>query len=115
MARWFSGSASSRIGGASGFEALSTAHRAHGDGVRRDWDRLVCAELCDARYGLFGSRDGGNSFEPNQHSGSVAPDHLDHFELLGKVAMDALANGEVVEGVRPFFVANFAKKNCFCT
>ena len=65
----------------------------------------MLAELIGPQYGLFGSRDGGNTVEPNQFSGMVYADHLVHFELLGKVVMVALRNGEVIEGLalsRPF-------------
>ena len=70
-----------------------------GDGLRREWYRLVHDELCGLKHGLFGSRDGNNTVEPNPHSGMIHPDHLVHFELLGKVVMVALRNGEQIDGL----------------
>ena len=82
-----------------GLDVRFVGDAASGDGLRRDWFGLVVRELIDPKCGLFGSRDNNHTIEPHQGSGALHGDHLVHFELLGKVAMVALANGEVVEGL----------------
>ena len=39
-----------------------------GDGVRREWFRLLAAELADPHTGLFESHDGGATFSPAPHA-----------------------------------------------
>ena len=57
-----------------------------GDGVRREWFNVVAGELLQPDCGLFLSKDGGRTLQPNPHSQLAAgADHLSHFCLLGRV------------------------------
>ena len=57
-----------------------------GDGVRREWFNVVADELLQPDCGLFLSKDGGRTLQPNPHSQLAAgADHLSHFCLLGRV------------------------------
>jgi E3 ubiquitin-protein ligase HACE1 len=57
-----------------------------GDGVRREWFDLVVAEMIDPDHGLFLSKDGGRTLQPNPHSElSGGADHLSYFALLGRI------------------------------
>ena len=57
-----------------------------GDGVRREWFNVVADELLQPDCGLFLSKDGGRTLQPNPHSQLAAgADHLVHFCLLGRV------------------------------
>ena len=62
-----------------------------GDGLRREWFGLVLDEMLDLDRGLFVSKDGNRTLQPNPHSASTAgPDHLAYFALLGRITGLAL-------------------------
>jgi E3 ubiquitin-protein ligase HACE1 len=55
----------------------------------------VLAELLNQGVGLFSSKDGGRTLQPNPHSELTAgDDHLVHFALLGRITGIALAHKE---------------------
>ena len=58
-----------------------------GDGVRREWFESTAAVIVDERRGLFASKDGGRTLQPNPHSELAGgADHLSYFALLGRIA-----------------------------
>ena len=66
-----------------------------GDGVRRDWFENTVNEILDEQKGLFLSKDGGRTLQPNPHSKLAAgPDHLSYFALLGRIIGFALFHSE---------------------
>ena len=66
-----------------------------GDGVRRDWFEHTVNEILDEQKGLFVSKDGGRTLQPNPHSKLAAgPDHLSYFALLGRITGFALFYSE---------------------
>ena len=66
-----------------------------GDGVRREWFGGVVNEILDEQKGLFASKDGGRTLQPNPHSALAGgADHLSHFALLGRIAGLALFHRE---------------------
>ena len=67
------------------------------DGVRREWFELTVNEILDEQKGLFVSKDGGRTLQPNPHSELAAgPDHLSYFALLGRIVGFALFHSEHV-------------------
>eukprot|EP00729_Bicosta_minor_P005103 gene5103-8273_t len=68
-----------------------------GDGLRREWFNKATAEIVDLSRGLFSSKDGGRTVQPNPESKEVAgADHLSHFALLGRIAGIALYHRETI-------------------
>ena len=66
-----------------------------GDGLRREWFGYATAEMLDPNRGLFLSRDGNRTLQPNPDSASTAgADHLSYFALLGRIAGLALYHRE---------------------
>jgi hypothetical protein len=66
-----------------------------GDGLRREWFGEACCEMLDPSRGLFVSKDGNCTLQPNPHSATTAgPDHLSYFALLGRIAGLALYHRE---------------------
>lgn len=60
---------------------------AGGDGLRREWLNKATAEIVDSERGLFLSKDGGRTLQPNPESKLVGgDDHLSYFALLGRMA-----------------------------
>ena len=53
-------------------------------------------EMLDPGRGLFFSKDGGRTLQPNSHSGVLEPDHLAYFALLGRITGLALYHREAV-------------------
>ena len=54
-------------------------------------------EMLDPGRGLFLSKDGGRTLQPNPHSATAAgPDHLSYFALLGRITGLALYHREAV-------------------
>lgn len=78
-------------------------------GVRREWFELICAELFDARRGLFTSfHDGPQSLvHPNPHR----PPHLKlrHFEFAGKVVGKCLYESALGGSYRQLVRARFTR------
>ena len=67
----------------------------NGDGVRREWFESTVDEILDEGKGLFASKDGGRTLQPNPHSALTAgADHLSYFALLGRIAGLALFHRE---------------------
>lgn len=71
-----------------------------GDGHRREFFRLVAAELMDPEFGLFRSNDGGRSFHPSSTSKDAQPECLSFFELCGKLIALALMHQETLPASR---------------
>lgn len=82
-----------------------------GDGVRREWFRLLVAELADPLTGLLESHDAGATFAPAPHSSVQQDDeggsgasgsggHLPKFELVGCMLGLALLHGCTLPGLR---------------
>lgn len=68
-----------------------------GDGLRREWLNQTTVELLDLQRGLFSSKDGGRTIQPNPESKEVAgADHLSYFALLGRIAGFALYHREPI-------------------
>jgi E3 ubiquitin-protein ligase HACE1 len=62
-----------------------------GDGLRREWFRQTVAEMLHPSKGLFCSKDGGRTLQPNPHSEIAGgADHLSYFALLGRITGLAL-------------------------
>ena len=54
-------------------------------------------EMLDPGRGLFLSKDGGRTLQPNPHSATAAGlDHLSYFALLGRITGLALYHREAV-------------------
>ncbi|PRW20575.1 E3 ubiquitin- ligase HUWE1 [Chlorella sorokiniana] len=83
-----------------------------GDGVRREWFRLLAEELTDPHTGLFESHDGGTTFSPAVHaslqcdssSGSGGNEeegggHLAKFELIGAMMGLGIMQGCTLPGL----------------
>eukprot|EP01047_Picozoa_sp_COSAG01_P022487 COSAG01_NODE_1336_length_10676_cov_7.741420_5_plen_1470_part_00 len=69
-----------------------------GDGVRRDWLTHTVKELLDPGRGLFTSKDGFRTLQPNPHSKLTSgDDHLSYFALLGRITGLALAHKEPLD------------------
>ena len=63
-----------------------------GDGLRREWFRHTVTEMLDPSRGLFLSKDGNRTLQPNPHSEIAGgPDHLSYFALLGRITGLALS------------------------
>ena len=63
-----------------------------GDGLRREWFRQTVTEMLDPSRGLFLSKDGNRTLQPNPHSEIAGgPDHLSYFALLGRITGLALS------------------------
>jgi hypothetical protein len=68
-----------------------------GDGLRREWFGQAFDEMLLPDRGLFLSKDGGRTLQPNPHSATAAgADHLAYFALLGRITGLALFHGEPV-------------------
>ena len=68
-----------------------------GDGLRREWLNQTTVELLDLQRGLFSSKDGGRTIQPNPESKEVAgADHLSYFALLGRIAGFVLYHREPI-------------------
>jgi len=68
---------------------------AEGDGVVREVLSLLAHELCDGDMGLFQEDSAGGGLHPASRSG-VQPDHLEYFDLVGKLIGVALSSGTVL-------------------
>lgn len=83
---------------ARGVRVTFQGEAADGDALRREWLGAASAEMIDPAYGLFLSRDGGRTLQPNPESGSThGPDHLSYFALLGRIAGLALYHREQLD------------------
>jgi len=70
---------------------------AGGDALRREWFGLALTEMLDPDRGLFMSRDGNRTLQPNPDSATTAgADHLSYFALLGRIAGLALYHRETL-------------------
>jgi hypothetical protein len=68
-----------------------------GAGLRREWFGVIMKEMLDPGRGLFLSKDGGRTLQPNPHSATAAGlDHLSYFALLGRITGLALYHREAV-------------------
>ena len=68
-----------------------------GDGLRREWLRSATAEICDLRRGLFESKDGGRTSQPNPGSEKAAgKTHLSSFAQLARIVGFALFHSETI-------------------
>eukprot|EP01052_Picozoa_sp_SAG31_P030872 SAG31_NODE_3209_length_4550_cov_4.465513_4_plen_277_part_00 len=84
-----------------------------GDGVRREWLALTAREMLDLGRGLFHSRDGGRTLQPNPHSAlTCGADHCSYFALLGRIAGFSLYHKEPLDAS---FSTAFLKVCLFCT
>ena len=82
---------------ARGLQVQFDGESAEGDGLRREWLGAATSELLDQQYGLFVSKDGGRTIQPNPHSETThGPDHLSYFALLGRFAGLALHHRELL-------------------
>lgn len=71
-----------------------------GDGHRREFFRLVAADLMDPQLGLFKSNDGQRSFHTSSTASDAQPDALAFFELCGKLIALALMHQETLPALR---------------
>ena len=82
---------------ARGLQVQFDGESAEGDGLRREWLGAATSELLDQQYGLFVSKDGGRTIQPNPHSATThGPDHLSYFALLGRFTGLALHHRELL-------------------
>ena len=72
----------------------SAGDAAAGDGLRRQWLAAAAARLLEPYHGLFMLSQDDTTLVPNPHSGSLVPDHLAQFALLGRIIGLALFHGE---------------------
>ena len=63
----------------------SSGDAAVGDGLRRQWFAVATTALLEPDHGLFIVAQDGRTLLPNPHSGSLVPDHLAQFALLGRL------------------------------
>ncbi|CAK0878757.1 unnamed protein product, partial [Prorocentrum cordatum] len=75
-------------------QARSARDAAAGDGLRRQWLAAAASQLLEPDHGLFVLSADGTTLVPNPHSGSLVPDHLAQFALLGRILGLALLHGE---------------------
>lgn len=84
--------------GAQGLDVRFEGEAAVGSALRREWFSLAVAEMLHPDRGLFVSKDGGRTFQPNPHSQTTAgPDHLSYFALLGRIAGLAMYHREALD------------------
>eukprot|EP01044_Picomonas_judraskeda_P009619 COSAG03_NODE_1179_length_4634_cov_2.694004_5_plen_867_part_00 len=68
-----------------------------GDGLRRSFIEDVVKEMISIERGLFLTKDGGRTLQPNPNSKLAAgDDHLSHFGLLGRISGLALFHQEPI-------------------
>jgi len=87
------------VEGAANAVGLSVNFRgeaAAGDGLRREWFRLVARELSDPAVNLFASYDGGRTLQPSPTSSVQEGAEGSYFQLAGKVVGLALLHGETL-------------------
>ena len=83
---------------ARGVRVTFRGEAADGDALRREWLGAASAEMIDPACGLFLSKDGGRTLQPNPESGSThGADHLSYFALLGRIAGLALYHREQLD------------------
>jgi len=83
---------------ARGVRVTFQGEAADGDALRREWLGAASAEMIDPACGLFLSKDGGRTLQPNPESGSThGADHLSYFALLGRIAGLALYHREQLD------------------
>lgn len=78
----------------SGLDVQFAGSQARGDGMRREWLELVCAEFMNPDVNLFRSRDGGRTFDPSPTGSLTNVDHIAHLKAVGRVVGIALLHGE---------------------
>jgi hypothetical protein len=92
---------------ASGISVQYMNEAAEGDALRREWFDQVLAEMLDPDRGLFLSKDGNRTRQPNPNSATTAgADHLSYFALLGRITGLALYHRETVNA---FWSKDFLK------
>lgn len=68
-----------------------------GDGLRRELLQMATSELSNLQSGLFVSRDGGRTIQPNPESKvTMGSEHLSYFTLLGCITGCALYHRETI-------------------
>lgn len=92
-----SGEVDAAVARAQGLNVRFQGENGTGDGLRREWFHSATAELTDLRRGLFLSKDGGRTLQPNPESEVAAGgDHLSYFALLARIAGFALFHRETI-------------------
>lgn len=92
-----SGEVDGAVARAQGLNVRFQGENGTGDGLRREWFHSATAELTDMRRGLFLSKDGGRTLQPNPESEVAAGgDHLSYFALLARIAGFALFHRETI-------------------
>ena len=92
-----SGEVDGAVARAQGLNVRFQGESGTGDGLRREWFHSATAELTDMRRGLFLSKDGGRTLQPNPESEVAAGgDHLSYFALLARIAGFALFHRETI-------------------
>jgi E3 ubiquitin-protein ligase HUWE1 len=67
-------------------------------GVLREWYFNLSRAMMNPGYGLFHqSNIGSETYQPNSHSGTANPDHLQYFKFCGRIVAKALIDGQFLD------------------
>ena len=66
-------------------------------GVKREWLTLLSKEMFNPNYMLFTLAKNGSTYTINSDSGKYNPDHLRHFEFIGKIMAKAIFDGMMID------------------
>ena len=66
-------------------------------GVKREWLTILSKEMFNPNYMLFTLAKNGTTYTINSDSGKYNPDHLKHFEFVGKIMAKAIFDGMMLD------------------
>jgi E3 ubiquitin-protein ligase HUWE1 len=66
-------------------------------GVRREWLTILAKEMFNPNYMLFTLAKNGTTYTINSDSGKYNPEHLKHFEFVGKIMAKAIFDGMMLD------------------
>ena len=66
-------------------------------GVKREWLTLLSKEMFNPNYMLFTLAKNGTTYSINGDSGKYNPEHLNHFEFIGKIMAKAIIDGMMID------------------
>ena len=66
-------------------------------GVKREWLTILSKEMFNPNYMLFTLAKNGTTHSINSDSGKYNPDHLKHFEFIGKIMAKVIFDGMMLD------------------
>ena len=66
-------------------------------GVKREWLTILSKDIFDPSYMLFTLAKNGTTYTINSDSGRFNPEHLQHFEFIGKIMAKAIFDGMMLD------------------